>query len=284
MPKCEDCGKDFATEGALAQHMKDRHSLAPSPPFSVAQNNAGSSKAAKKQKSLRRRNRHPVAIALAAVAVAAGLVVYFFAAPYFTGPPFPVITGESWIHVHPYLTISIDGTNVTIPADVGLVEGGSAFEPVHTHDDSGLLHIELSQADASTHNYTLGDFFTIWSYTAKAVGSSEAPTLGGKVLPAEFSSSDILGFRANSTYQVELIVDGKNCLTSTASPCPGSTGAWGSLDLENLDYCSSSNSGLPCCPTDCSSPAGPASDPLWDGTSNYPYGYGHTIVIEYVKV
>lgn len=193
--------------------------------------------------------------------------VYFLASPYFVGPPFPYLTGENWIHVHPYLVIDIEGTNVTIPAGVGIFSAG--LEPIHTHDSFGLLHVELAQIDAKSHNYTLGDFFTIWNYTVKAVGKSEAPSLNGRMLPVEFSSTDILGFRSNSTYQVVLLVDGRV------------SNQWGSLNIEQLDYCSSLNTGPPCCPTDCATPGGAASDPYWDGSTNYPYGYGHTIVIEY---
>ncbi len=268
MPKCEHCDREFSTEAALAQHRKDKHGAEAAE--TQAQQN-GAPKTVKKQKSLRKRNRHPVALALIAVAVAVGVGVYFVAAPAFASPPFPGITGESWIHVHPYLAINIEGTNVTIPEGVGILQGGSLLEPIHTHDSSGLLHVELSQSDAQGHNFTLGDFFAIWNFTAKTVGGSERPTLNGQVLPVEFSSTDILGFHANSTYQVVLLVDGK---PSTE---------WGALNVEQLDYCSSASYGLPCCPTDCSNATGPASDPLWDGVTSYPYGTGHTIVIEYVK-
>jgi len=268
LPKCEYCEREFGTDAALAQHRRDKHGENQTP---AKGGPIDAPKAVKKQKSLRRRNRHTVAIALIAVAVAAGLGAYFVAVPAFASPPFPGITGESWIHVHPYLTVEIDGTNVTIPAGVGILEGASVFEPIHTHDASGLLHVELSQADSNSHNYTLGDYFTIWKYTAKSLGAGESPTLNGRALPVEFSSTDILGFHTNSTYRVVLLVDGK----------PSSE--WSSLNIEQLDYCGSSMSGSPCCPTDCSGPAGPASDPLWDGTTGYPFGTGHTIIIQYVK-
>ena len=270
MPECEYCKRAFGTEAALAQHRKNKHGME----LASASGQGASGQArntVRKQKSLRRRNRHTFAIAIIAVAVAAGLGAYFVAAPAFASPPFPGITGESWIHVHPYLAIEIDGTNVTIPAGVGILDGESVFEPIHTHDASGLLHVELSQSDANSRNYTLGDFFTIWNYTVKSVGASESPILNGRVLPVEFSSTDILGFHTNSTYMVVLLVDGKP------------SDEWGSLNIEQLDYCGSSMSGSPCCPTDCSSATGPAGDPLWDGTTSYPYGVGHTIIIEYIK-
>ncbi len=261
MPKCQECGREFATDTALLQHLKDKHGTEGTPPEGRAVGGEKERREVKKQKTLRRSNRHTRAYALVAVAVALGIGVYYVAAPVFAGPPFPCITGESWIHIHPYLTIDIEGRNVTIPQGVGAVEGGSCLEPVHTHDSSGILHIELTQSDAQGHNYTLGDFFSIWNYTVKS-GAGAAPTLDGATLPVAFSSTDIFGYTTNSTHRVVLLVDGQ---PSTQ---------WGSLNLEQLDYCSASNTAPPC---------GNTGDPLWKGGTSDPYGVGHTIVIEYVK-
>lgn len=260
MPKCDQCGREFSTDAALSQHLRDKH---------PEESKSPKIRDAKKPKSLRRRNRHPVLITVAALLIAGGVGVYFVASPYFAGPPFPYATGENWIHVHPYLVIDIEGNNISIPGGIGILPGG--LEPVHTHDSSGIIHIELGQGDARSHNYTLQDFFSVWNFTAKESGAGLSPTLHGRTLSVEFSSSDILGFRSNSTYQVVLLVDGKP------------SAQWGSLNLEQLDHCSAADTGSPCCPTDCLNPGGPAADPYWKGT-NYPYGYGHTIVIEYTKV
>ncbi len=75
--------------------------------------------------------------------------------------PYPCLGSEYlFLHIHPYLRIIIDGTYVTIPGAIGIenalpegqstwgevYSGGSSscFEPVHTHDSSGLIHIESS--------------------------------------------------------------------------------------------------------------------------------------------
>jgi hypothetical protein len=264
LERCEKCGKEFASAQALAQHTRDKHGQ---PVASAPKAQRGTS--SKRAKSLRKNDRHPLALALIGVAIVAGLGTYYLISPFSAGPPFPYLTNENWIHVHPYLVIDIAGVNVSIPASIGVLPSG--FEPLHTHDNSGLLHVELAKGDVNSHNYTLGDFFSVWSYTVRTVGGAVAPSLGGRTLPVEFTSNDILGFNTNSTYQVVLLVDGKQ---STQ---------WDSLNLEQLDYCSAANSGHPCCPSDCVSPTGPASNPLWDGTNNYPYGFGHTIVIAYVR-
>src|SRR4029453_9292413 len=65
-------------------------------------------------------------------------------------------------HIHPFLSIFIDGHQVVIPAGVGL--GSQEFNP-HTHDFTGKLHIgEGMPAGLGTEirNVTLKDFFDVW--------------------------------------------------------------------------------------------------------------------------
>ena len=59
-------------------------------------------------------------------------------------------------HIHPVLTITIDGKADIIPANIGL--GGVCEHALHTHDDTGTIHVEAQDA----RKYTLGDFYSIW--------------------------------------------------------------------------------------------------------------------------
>ena len=100
------------------------------------------------------------------------------------------------------------------------------FEPLHTHDSTGIIHIEAT----SYVNYTIGQFFQVWAATYPTV------TVNGTTHPVIFNDTDILGFKADATHQVVLLVDGKPY-----------TGNFDGLILDNLDYCSSANqSVLPC--------------------------------------
>jgi hypothetical protein len=260
LPQCEYCGREFTTEQSLAQHLKDKHpqEQAPAPP--EGRSAPQQSRPEKKRRPLRRRNRHPVAIGVLAIAVVVG--GYLVAAPYLAPPPFPYITGDTYIHVHPWVQIWINGMNVTIPCGVGTENGicnGGTYEPVHTHDSSGVLHIELSQSDAGSHNYTLADLFTVWKWSLGTV------QFNGTSHPIVFSPTDLLGYTTDATHRIYLLVDGKN---STA---------WGSLNLEQLDYCNAAIGANPPCAT-------ADGNPYWDGGASYPYGTGHKIVIEYVTV
>jgi hypothetical protein len=42
-----------------------------------------------------------------------------------------------------------------VPAGIGL---GTVASPLHTHDDSGIVHVEAS----TTGPFTLGQFFDVW--------------------------------------------------------------------------------------------------------------------------
>jgi hypothetical protein len=65
---------------------------------------------------------------------------------------------ETIFHIHAILHVYVDGTPVTVPANIGLDAANQVFSPLHTHDTSGIVHME------ATHEYpfTLGQFFAIW--------------------------------------------------------------------------------------------------------------------------
>lgn len=67
------------------------------------------------------------------------------------------------MHIHPHLKIIVDGAERPIPSNVGV--SGDCLRPMHTHDGSGLIHIESYRV----RDFTIANFFTIWqeSYTAE---------------------------------------------------------------------------------------------------------------------
>jgi hypothetical protein len=59
-------------------------------------------------------------------------------------------------HIHTHLEIFGGGRQVIIPAGVGIP--ADCYYWLHTHDDSGIIHVEAP----SSVKPTLGDFFDIW--------------------------------------------------------------------------------------------------------------------------
>jgi hypothetical protein len=216
------------------------------------------------KKKRRQRGLISIAIVVALIGIVVTAVILLPRPPNIF--PFQCLGVEATtLHVHPYLQIKISGQAVTIPAAVGIsnpvfnsageASSGSCFEPLHTHDASGIIHVEASDVNSQ---YTLGDFFTIWKDTYGSVIINATPH------PIVFNNTDILGFNTGSGNRVTLKVDGTNSTSAN----------YASLVLKMYDYCFSGNSnGPPCSPT-----AG--GDPYYGGQS-YPYGTGHTIVISY---
>ncbi|OLS19000.1 MAG: hypothetical protein HeimC2_43240 [Candidatus Heimdallarchaeota archaeon LC_2] len=64
-------------------------------------------------------------------------------------------------HYHIFLTITLSGESISIPADVGVDTSSGRMRLMHTHDTSQKIHIELPSDFTGTP--TLGDFFAIWS-------------------------------------------------------------------------------------------------------------------------
>jgi hypothetical protein len=78
-------------------------------------------------------------------------------------------------HFHTRLVILHEGAAVTIPAYIGIKS--SCIYWLHTHDTSGVIHIETPITEFRT-TFTLGDFFSVWgqpidsSHAASAVVGS----------------------------------------------------------------------------------------------------------------
>jgi hypothetical protein len=87
-------------------------------------------------------------------------------------------------HIHAHLSIFYNGQQIAVPRGVGIlppfrvsdgfVEGGKGFYWLHTHDATGILHIESPDKRV----YTLGNFFDVWGQplTATNVAGLTGPT------------------------------------------------------------------------------------------------------------
>lgn len=71
-------------------------------------------------------------------------------------------------HIHEHLVVVVEGHQVEVPQNIGLWPDLSHFAPLHTHDTSGIIHVESPVRRA----YTLGDFFGVWGVrlTSTCVG------------------------------------------------------------------------------------------------------------------
>jgi hypothetical protein len=61
-------------------------------------------------------------------------------------------------HVHAQLKIRINGTQVPVPANIGIRRDANCLYWLHTHDATGLLHVEAP----TQRDFNLGQFFDVW--------------------------------------------------------------------------------------------------------------------------
>ena len=90
------------------------------------------------------------------------------------------------MHIHPELSIDINGERQEISSNIGVSPG--CMRPLHTHDATGKLHIEFPRE----YDFTLGEFFKVW----------------GK----QFSGSQIFDYATDETNAISMTVNGEESL------------------------------------------------------------------------
>jgi hypothetical protein len=61
-------------------------------------------------------------------------------------------------HVHALLHVYVDGRPIPVPADVGIDFGRGYIASLHTHDETGVIHVEATRP----YPFRLSDFFAVW--------------------------------------------------------------------------------------------------------------------------
>ncbi len=78
-------------------------------------------------------------------------------------------------HIHPSVTIFVDGINETIPANIGVTS--TCMSEVHTHDASGTVHVETAQLGVE---YTINDLFAVLGSDINREGLMHVITIEGE--------------------------------------------------------------------------------------------------------
>ena len=150
--KCDVCGKSFYSRKQLDQHTQDRHTT------------LNKNTITKPHKiSFKLSNKLIAIIGASILVVIIGSIgLYSAMAPH---TPLPLtIDGiqcnafeQLLFHIHAHLDIVINGQYFLVPAQTGITT--RCFYWLHTHDESGIIHIESPVNRA----FTLGQFFDIWN-------------------------------------------------------------------------------------------------------------------------
>lgn len=62
------------------------------------------------------------------------------------------------LHTHQHLDVYVNGVHVPVPAGIGIAADGRFISPIHTHDESGIVHVE----SPVVREFTLGQLFAVW--------------------------------------------------------------------------------------------------------------------------
>ena len=134
--------------------------------------------------------RHPALWTGALLIVAALVVILIVSELARSGSGGPTIDGipcergeRLTYHLHTHLALFVEGEQIEVPPHIG-IKGGCIYW-LHTHDDSGIIHVEAP----SQRQFTLGEFFSIW----------------GQAL----SSTALLDRQADNEHQIQAFVNGQ---------------------------------------------------------------------------
>jgi hypothetical protein len=73
------------------------------------------------------------------------------------------------MHEHADVEIFVHGSKEPVPTDIGIDAAKGTIQSIHTHDDTGLVHLESSQS----REFMLGEFFGVWGirFTPSCLGA-----------------------------------------------------------------------------------------------------------------
>ena len=95
-------------------------------------------------------------------------------------------SGSDRFHIHALLNISVDGRPVPVSADIGIDTAHRLESTLHTHDQTGVIHMEAPRPFA----YTLGDLFAVWG--------------------VRFAQGQLGALRAHGDQQLHVYVNGRS--------------------------------------------------------------------------
>jgi hypothetical protein len=101
----------------------------------------------------------------------------------------PLTAEGQAVHIHQHLDLYVAGRKVTVPAQIGIASSGAFLSDLHTHDATGIMHVE----SPTVRSFGLGQFFAVWGVRldAKCIGGLCAA--GAKSMRAWVDGAPVAG-------------------------------------------------------------------------------------------
>jgi len=129
------------------------------------------------------------------IPIVAAVVITFVVLSSMSGP----LTNKMVLHNHVNLNVTYNGQAIKVPEHIGIVQIGKAdnpllygdhsldkygmegMSPLHTHDNSGTVHVEAN----TKRDFTLGEFLDIW----------KGLDINGKTVQASLNGNSVSDYR-----------------------------------------------------------------------------------------
>jgi hypothetical protein len=91
----------------------------------------------------------------------------------------PMLGSEGAVeHIHAHLDVQVDGQAVSVPAETGIDRASGTISPLHTHDATGVIHIE----SPVKRQFSVGEFFSEWDVSLSTDNIGALRAADGKSL------------------------------------------------------------------------------------------------------
>ncbi len=136
---------------------------------------------AERKREEKRRRITIISVIVAVLVVVGAIVTYVIytnsqspsSAQHIVNPNYPPVDNvycdqqeQTAFHIHAHLTMYINGQALALPAQIGIAKDQSCLYWLHTHDTSGVIHIEAP----ANHSLVFGNFLDEWSNQFSTLG------------------------------------------------------------------------------------------------------------------
>jgi hypothetical protein len=120
------------------------------------------------------------------------------------GLPLSSTTMQYLTHFHVHITLYVDGRKTPVPSQVGIDPATQTLAAIHTHDDTGIIHMEAGEKNFAP---PLQDVFNVWGvrFTSQCIGGY----CGGVEMWVNGQPNTQLGNLILHEHDVITIVEGK---------------------------------------------------------------------------
>jgi hypothetical protein len=112
--------------------------------------------------------------------------------------------GKETFHIHAMLHIYVNGLLSPIPADIGIEVSKGRETSLHTHDATGIIHMETNHR----YPFTVGDFFSVWGVKLGPAQLGGLTGLGGDHLHFYLNGKTLANPAAHVMHNGDSIVIG----------------------------------------------------------------------------